>query len=85
MGIEPTNHDFHRSPTGFEDQAYHQIRSTSKPREYIITDNYSASNKTIESLYFESETSDYSEPKSWPRKGSWKYCRTQEPSSSSRY
>ncbi len=29
MGIEPTNHCSHSSPTGFEDQARHQTRSTS--------------------------------------------------------
>ena len=48
MGIEPTNHDLHRSSTGFEDQAHHQTRSTSKQGHYNITDNHSAFNKTTE-------------------------------------
>ena len=30
MGIEPTNHDSHRSSTGFEDQAHHQIGRASR-------------------------------------------------------
>ena len=29
MGIEPTDRDFRRNPTGFEDQARHQTRSAS--------------------------------------------------------
>ena len=34
MGIEPTSHNFHCSPTGFEDQARHQTRRTSNLPEY---------------------------------------------------
>ncbi len=30
MGIEPTDRDSRRGPTGFEDQAHHQTGSTSK-------------------------------------------------------
>ena len=50
MGIEPTNHDSHRSSTGFEDQARHQTRSTSKLRNYITARVIRAFTKNIESL-----------------------------------
>ena len=36
MGIEPTNHNSHCGPTGFEDQARHQTGSTSPAADYII-------------------------------------------------
>ena len=36
MGIEPTNHNSHCGPTGFEGQARHQTGSTSPLADYII-------------------------------------------------
>jgi len=34
MGIEPTNHNSHCGPAGFEDQARHQTGSTSPLADY---------------------------------------------------